>query len=64
MTLPNAEQAAAEWRAAAKVLMLVAEHGGDAMLPRIVMMKALHRRDPHEARKPRRKRGKAYRIVR
>ena len=52
------------WWTATELLMLVAEHGGDPMMARIAMMRALHRREPHEAQKPRRKRAKAYRIVR
>jgi hypothetical protein len=30
------------WRAAIEALMLVAEHGGDTMLPRIGIMRALY----------------------
>jgi hypothetical protein len=42
--------------------MLVAEHGGDTMLPRIGIMRALY---PGEtASTPRKKRAKKYRIVR
>jgi hypothetical protein len=36
----------------------------DTMLLRIVMMKALHRHEPRPALASRRKRAKAYRIVR
>jgi hypothetical protein len=43
---------------------MIAERGGDPMMARIAMMKALHRRDPQVAMKPRRKRVKAYKIVR
>lgn len=44
--LPKAEQHAERWQIAAELLLLIAEHAGDAMLPRIAMMKALHWRDP------------------
>ena len=37
------------WWTATELLMLVAEHGGDPMMARIAMMRALHRREPHEA---------------
>jgi hypothetical protein len=53
--LPKAEQTAAPWQLAAEMLLLVAEHGGDTMMPRIAMMKALHRHEPQAAQKPRRK---------
>jgi hypothetical protein len=41
--LSKAEQAAPEWQAAAKVLMLIGERGGDPMMPRIGMTRALNR---------------------
>jgi hypothetical protein len=37
--------------------MLVAEHGGDTMLPRIGMMRALNRHSAKAKRAPRRKFG-------
>lgn len=40
--------------------MLVAEHGGDTMLPRIGIMRALHARRPE----PRQKAANKYRIMR
>jgi hypothetical protein len=43
--------------------MLVGDHGGDPMVPRIAMMQALQR-EPAPATAPRRKRAKAYKIVR
>jgi hypothetical protein len=43
--------------------MLVGEHGGDPMVPRSAMMKALRRHEPRAATAPHRKRAKAYRIV-
>jgi hypothetical protein len=47
-----------------EALMLVAERGGDTMLARIGIMKALHRHDRPEPPAPRRKSARAYRIVR
>jgi hypothetical protein len=50
------------WRAAIEALMLVAEHGGDTMLPRIGIMRALY---PDGAvPTPRKKWAKRSRIVR
>jgi hypothetical protein len=62
--LPKADQDAAPWQLAAEMLLLVAEHGGDTMMPRIAMMKALHRNMPRSESAQRRKRAKAYRIAR
>jgi hypothetical protein len=47
-----------------EALLLIAEHGGDTMMPRIAVMKALHRHKPRSASAQRRKRAKAYRVVR
>jgi hypothetical protein len=50
------------WRAAIEALMLVAEHGGDTMLPRIGIMRALY---PDGAvPTPRKRWAKRSRIVR
>jgi hypothetical protein len=54
--LPKVDQEAAPWQLAVKMLLLVAEHGGDTMMPRIAMMKALHRHMPRHELTPRRKR--------
>ena len=62
--LPKAEHDAEEWQAAMQALMLVAEHDGPTMLARIGMMRALHRHKPKAPPAARRKRAKAYRIVR
>jgi hypothetical protein len=62
--LPKAEHNAPEWQTAMKVLILVAEKGGDAMLARIGIMQALHRHDRPEPPPSRRKAAKAYKIVR
>jgi hypothetical protein len=60
--LPKREHGRFAWRAAIEALMLVAEHGGDAMLPRIGIMRALYPGDA--APRPRQKVAKKYRIVR
>jgi hypothetical protein len=60
--LPEAEQLLEEWQAAAVALLLVVEHNGPTMMARIGMMRALNRDLP--APGPRRKRAKAYTIIR
>jgi hypothetical protein len=62
--LPKADQQAPEWQAAAEVLMLIGEHGGDPMMAHIAMMRALQRHEPKAAPVPRRKRAKVHRIIR
>jgi hypothetical protein len=44
--------------------MLVGEHGGDPMVPRIVTMERLQRHEPKAEPVPRRKRARAYKVVR
>jgi hypothetical protein len=60
--LPKREHDAPARLAAIQALMLVVEHGGDTMLPRIGIMRALYHGDV--APTPRKKRAKKYRIVR
>ena len=62
--LPKAEQQEPEWQAAAEVLMLIGEHGGDPMMAHIAMMQALNKHKTKAAPAPRRKCVKTYRIVR
>ena len=62
--LPKAQHQAPEWLTATEALLLVVERNGDPMLAHIAMMKALHRHEPKATPAPRRKRAKAYRIVR
>jgi hypothetical protein len=64
--LSKAERELPKWETAIEWLMLVGEHGGDPMVPRIAMMKALRRHKPkaEAASAPRRKRAKTYRIIR
>jgi hypothetical protein len=62
--LPKAEHDADEWQVAMRALLLVAEHDGPPMFARIGMMKALRRHAPKPGPAPRKKRAKAYRVVR
>jgi len=49
---------------AIECLMLVGEHGGDPMVPRIATMERLQRHEPKAEPVPRRKRARAYKVVR
>jgi hypothetical protein len=60
--LPKREHDAPAWQAAIQALMLVAERGGDTMLPRIGIMRALYPGD--DVPTPRKKPARKYRIVR
>jgi hypothetical protein len=62
--LPKAEHDAPEWQAAMPVLMLIGERGGDPMMARIAMMRALHRGEPKSAAVPRPKSVRKYRVIR
>jgi hypothetical protein len=59
--LPKAEHEAAEWQAAMEALILVATLGGPTMFARIG---TLNHGKPDPAPMPRRKRAKAYRVIR
>lgn len=59
--LPKREHDTPAWHTAIQPLMLVVEHGGDTMLPRIGIMRALYPGEPVPAQ--RRKPVKKYRIV-
>ena len=63
LSLPAAEQVLPHWQAAAEALTLVGEHGGDPMLPRIAVMRALNHGKLEPEPSPRRKRAKAYRVI-
>jgi len=63
LALPADTQQLPRWQAATEALLLVGQHGGDPMLPRIGLMKALYPGDAPQAA-PRRKRAKAYGIIR
>jgi hypothetical protein len=62
--LPKVEADASEWQAAMETLLVVAELGGPEMMARLAMMRALDRHGGKPDPLPRRKRAKAYRIVR
>jgi hypothetical protein len=63
-SLPKAEQHAPEWATAIAALLLVVEHSGDTMLPRIAIMRALNRGKPSPEPTPRKKRVRKHRIIR
>jgi hypothetical protein len=62
--LPEAEYNAAEWQAAMEALLLVAESDGPMMFARIGVMRALNHSKSAPKDEPRRKRSKAYKMVR
>jgi hypothetical protein len=63
-SLPEHEQRLPHWQTATELLLMVGSRGGDPMMVRIAMMQALNHGKPNPATTPRRKRAKAYRIVR
>ena len=63
-SLPAAELNLPHWQTAAELLLLVGDHGGDPMLPRIAMMQALNHGRPDPKPAPRVKPARAYRIIR
>ena len=62
--LPKAEHDAEEWLTAMEALLLVAESDGPTMFARIGVMRALSRGKPAPKIVPRRKRTKAYKVIR
>lgn len=62
-TLPAKVQNRPEWQAATEALLLVAERGGDPMLARIGIMRALNAGKLTSQTGARSRRAKAYRIV-
>lgn len=61
--LPAAMQKRPEWQAATEALLLVAERGGDPMLARIGILRALNAGKPPPDPAPRRKRAKSCRVI-
>ncbi|EJN10456.1 hypothetical protein PMI42_06232 [Bradyrhizobium sp. YR681] len=61
--LPKTTQQRPEWQAATEAILLVAERGGDTMLARIGMLRALNAGKPSADPAPRRKRAKSYRVI-
>jgi hypothetical protein len=62
LDLPGDLQTSPPWQNAVEALLLVGTNGGDPMLPRIGMMRALYPGKPGTT--PRRKRAKVYKIIR
>jgi hypothetical protein len=62
--LPKAEHDAPEWQTAPDILVKTAERGWPEMFANIAMLQALHRHKPKPTSALRRKRAKAYKIVR
>ncbi len=63
--LPKADQELEEWRTAVENLIHAAETGGGwLMMARIGVMRALNRDRTEPEREPRRKRAKAFKIIR
>lgn len=62
--LPKAEQDSAEWQAATEALILAAEDRGPMMHARIGMLRAINAGRPPAPSEPRRKRARAYRVIR
>jgi hypothetical protein len=63
LALPPAEAERQHWQVAMECLIAAAEKGGIVMMARIAMLRALNHGEPDPAPAPRRKRAKAYRIV-
>ena len=63
-SLPEHEQHLPHWQTVMELLLMVGDRGGDPMMVRIAMMQALNHGKANPATTPRRKRAKAYRIVR
>jgi hypothetical protein len=61
--LPAAQQRQAHWQTAAELLLLVAERGGDTMMARIAVMRAINHGRPAPAAEPRRKRARVFKVV-
>jgi len=64
MKLPKAEQKLRHWQTAGEILIKTAEGRDFLMHARIAMLQAIHHGKPETPPAPRRKRPKAYRILR
>jgi hypothetical protein len=64
LALPPAEADRDHWQLAMKCLMDAAERGGIVLMARIAMLQALNHAKPVPPTEPRRKRAKAFRLVR
>ena len=61
--LPKAEHDREHWRLAVRLLLDAADHGGIVMMARIAVQRALNHGKQAPEPEPRKKRAKAYRIV-
>lgn len=61
--LPVAEQKTERWQTVVKIILLIAEKGGDMLLARIAVMRALHHREVRSSFPVRRRRAKRFRVV-
>ena len=64
LELPATEQRKAHWQVAAEAVIMAAEDRGPLMHARVGMLRALNHGRPNPQPSPRRKRAKAYRIIR
>lgn len=64
LSLPKAEQELPHWQAAAEALTLAAESGGDMLLARVGMLRALNHGKPEPDKQSRRKTVRKYRMIR
>nr|WP_249805770.1 hypothetical protein [Bradyrhizobium sp. 76] len=62
--MPAAQQRHAHWQTAAEFLLLVAERGGDLLMARTDMMRALNHGILVSIVEPRRKRSRNYTLIR
>lgn len=62
--LPAKEAEKRHWQTAIRELLISAERGGIILLAQWAMLQAIHHDDPEPEKPRRRKRAKAYRIVR
>ena len=64
VALPPVEAERKHWQTAMRCLISAAEDGGIVMMARIAVARALNHGKPDPAPEPRRKRAKAYKVVR
>lgn len=62
--LPKSEQTKPHWQFAVEMLLRASAHDAYILFAGMAMMKALKHGKPEPVKEPRRKRAKAYRIVR
>ena len=62
--LPAKDQRQTHWQRAVRMLLMAAEGRGPIMFAQIAMLRALNHGVPPAAPEPRRKRAKAFRLIR